>query len=83
MADMKHIDPFQKNEIFSEKDLPDGIKKVIQINKIMDIMKNPSAEITLYKENENNHNIFKKIGHCFSNRVRKGMFNRLPQIMYI
>ena len=80
---MKHIDPFQKNEIFLEKDLQDGIKKVIQINKIMDIMKNPSVDVRDYKGNENNHNIFKKIAHCFSNRVRKGIFDRLPQIINV
>ena len=35
---MKHIDPFEKNGIFSDKNLPEGIKKVLQIQKMMDMI---------------------------------------------
>ena len=44
MADVKNVDPFENNGIFSEKDLPEGIKRVLQINKMMDYINNPTTE---------------------------------------
>ena len=48
MADVKHVDPFEKNEIFSEKDLPEEIKRVLQIHKMMDYIHNPTTEKSHY-----------------------------------
>ena len=48
MADMKHINPFEKNGILSEKDLPNGIKRVLQIHKMMDYINNPTIEKPQY-----------------------------------
>ena len=51
MADMKHIDPFEKNGIFSEKDLPEEIKRVLQIHKMMDYIKEHRTETLDYINN--------------------------------
>ena len=48
MADIKHVDPFEKNEIFSEKDLPEEIKRVLQIHKMMDYINNLTTEKSHY-----------------------------------